>query len=200
MTDLIIYEPFKYNLTLQRYVQRYATFRKEEALCTIEKCATLVEAEQNLTAPELEEFCRRIELRRNSSTFRKYRTIGEAADRMRPHADKLPDNWTTLYELAKMRLDRFDRLITSGKLHPSTTAEELKEAAFTPVQPEKNFVLRVDVTAVSECQQFELYQGLNELAEKCGATVTGWPNELIRKFEARAHAAISASRYEGAFS
>ena len=200
MTDLIIREPFQYNSKLLEYVQQYSAFCKEAALHTIEKCVTLVEAQQNLTVAEFEEFCERIKLSPKSSTIRKYRTIGRAADRLKLHADRLPDNWTTLYELAKMRPEQLDRLATSGELHPSMTADDLKAVASKTIQSEKSCYLRLDIGGVGEAQQFDLYQELNQLAGKYGAIVSGWRNELIAEFETKAHLAHSKAEHAGAWS
>jgi hypothetical protein len=63
-----------------------------------------------------------------SSTVRKLIRIGRVSPRLKRHLDRLPNAWTTLYELAKLKSDQFERLLASDALHPLATWEELKVA------------------------------------------------------------------------
>ena len=79
-------------------------------------------------------FCFHVGMERNGSTYRKLIQIAENADRLVPHVLNLPPAWTTLYDLAKLPHQDFDKLVESGIICPSMTAKDV-QAVVPPEKP-----------------------------------------------------------------
>src|SRR5260370_23891350 len=73
-----------------------------------------------------EEFCEKVKCKPSSSTTRKYLKIGTEADWLLPIADRLPADWTTIYEVAGLWQTKAEEIINRGILNPHATAKELK--------------------------------------------------------------------------
>src|ERR1019366_4614715 len=86
---------------------------------------TLVEAEEKLSTAEFKIFCELVGIPKGGPIYKKFTKIGEAATRFKPYMEKLPANWTTLYKLASLPPDKFDRVAQS--LTPFITAREIDE-------------------------------------------------------------------------
>lgn len=110
------------------YVERYRGFAKKTAECVVELAKTLIEAEQTLDASEQREFFRHVSIVKGSSVYKKLHVIGDRHSRFLPYMHKLPGTWTTLYLLARMPHDEFDRLARSHILSPTTTARAITDA------------------------------------------------------------------------
>lgn len=54
--------------------------------------------------------------------------IGQVSPRLKRHLGRLPNAWTTLYELAQLKSDEFETLLASDALHPLATWDDLKAA------------------------------------------------------------------------
>ena len=116
-------------------VSTYLSHRKEEGAHYVKRCQVLVDAEDELPSNVFKEFCMEVDLPRNSSMFRKARTIAQAAPRLLAVADRLPDAKNTLYELAKVDENVFQELIESNE---RITAARVKAAlANNPKKPEQ---------------------------------------------------------------
>lgn len=97
-------------------VERYLTFAIKSAENIIRLAETLVEA-SNLGEPKLLDFCTRVRLKYNGSTYRKQLKIGQEASRFEPFLERMPNNWTTVYKLAKLTKAQFDRVARMSDLH-----------------------------------------------------------------------------------
>jgi hypothetical protein len=168
--------------TLRLFVGEYKSFTKQAAEHLIRKCATVAEAEATLPEETFERFLTAVGLDKKSSTFRKYRKIGDEADRLLAVADRLPDNWTTLYTLAKLEKQEFDTLVTSNSLHPGITASGLSSISSSG-PTEERCVFRIDATPLPDCQRAGMFHDLEDMAEKYGVVVTGLPDELAASLD-----------------
>src|SRR3954452_21646738 len=106
---------------------RYKAAAKKSCGATIEMAETIVKAVHELKGRPLAMFYDAIGLNPNGSTRSKLIKIGRTSARFRRHLDRLPNAWTTLYELAQLKSDQFERLLASEALHPMATWEELKK-------------------------------------------------------------------------
>ena len=167
--------------TLRLFVGEYKSFTKQAAEHLIRKCAIVAEAETTLTGDAFDRFCTEVGLDIKSSTFRKYRKIGEQADRLLAVADRLPDNWTTLYTLAKLEKEEFDDLVTSEVLQPGITASELVGGG--SASTEERCVFRIDATQLPDGQRAEVFHELEDVAGRYGVTVSGLPDELAASLD-----------------
>jgi hypothetical protein len=52
--------------------------------------------------------------------------IGESAERFRPYLDRLPNSWTTLYEITQLDESLFDRAIEEGAINIKMLGKEVK--------------------------------------------------------------------------
>jgi hypothetical protein len=107
------------------YVDRYRGFARQTADGIIGLAMTLVEAEEKLSTAEFKIFCELVGIPKGGPVYKKFTKIGEAATRFEPYMEKLPSNWTTVYKLAALPPDKFDRVAQS--LTPFITAREIDE-------------------------------------------------------------------------
>ncbi len=71
----------------------------------------------------------------NLLTMKKFLRIGESAERFRPYLDRLPNSWTTLYEITQLDESLFERAIEEGAINIKMLGKEvknLKEAHLPP--------------------------------------------------------------------
>src|SRR5262249_3589166 len=113
---------------LSELIKQYLSFGKMSAENFIKKCETLVEVEK-LSDADRRGFCTvvKLEYSGSKSTYRKLLKIGQEASRFEPFLDRLPNNWTTLYPLAELDRDKFDRVTQDPRFGPMMTGEELKK-------------------------------------------------------------------------
>lgn len=115
------------------YVLKYKSIARKTAEHIIALASTLVEARQELNQAEFEGFCHEVGLVVQSATFRKLTKIGENSSRFVPYMHKIPNAWTTIYELAKLEPEKFDKVASSGVLSTFMSANEL----FAEIEPSK---------------------------------------------------------------
>ncbi len=161
-----------------QFVEQFEGFRKACAESIIGQGRVVAKASEKLTEAGLTAFCERANLPKNSSTFRKYRAIGENAERLLPVAHKLPNNWTTVHKLSTLRPEVFEFLLNEDRIHPLVTANEIR-AALSNARPHvEKCVFRVDATALTAEKRGSCYSAIKKLADQFGVTITG-PNDLI---------------------
>ena len=83
----------------------------------------------NLNEYDLNYFCMNVGINQKSSTFRKYKAIGENADRFRECMDKLPSAFSVLYELATLEADLFERIVINGDFGKNLTLKQVRQLA-----------------------------------------------------------------------
>lgn len=113
--------------SVQDYVDRYKGFSRDVAQNVISLAKTLVDAEEKLTPPDFEAFCVGVDIEKGGSQHKKLRTIGKNAWRFQQHLDRLPNNWTTIYMLAKISIDKFDDLVGEGIISPRMKARQIED-------------------------------------------------------------------------
>lgn len=106
-----------------KYIERYRSFARQTAESIINLGLTLIEAEEKLNPVDFKIFCDEISVPKGESVYKKLRVIGGAASRLKVCADRLPNTWTTIYKIAQVAPDQFERLADS--LNPFITAKEL---------------------------------------------------------------------------
>jgi len=107
-----------------KYVERYQSFAKQTANSIVQLGLTIIEAQDKLNPVDFELFCGEIGVPNGGPVYKKLRVIGINASRFSPYASKLPNTWTTLYKLASIQPDQFDRV--AGNLNPFITAKEIE--------------------------------------------------------------------------
>ena len=82
-----------------------------------------------LNEHDLKYFCMNVGIDEKGSTFRKYKAIGENADRFREHLDKLPSAFSTLYEIATLDAITFEKIFINGENCQGLTLQQVKQLA-----------------------------------------------------------------------
>lgn len=113
---------------LNMLVENYKAFSKGSSENILGLAETVRQAEEELSEKNCKEFFSRIGLDADSSTVRKLRKIAECGTRFQPVVDQIPNNWTTLYALAKLPEEHFGELVQHKILHPFVTMKAITTA------------------------------------------------------------------------
>jgi hypothetical protein len=108
-------------------VEKFNSFARKTAECVLEMAKVVYEAKK-LNESEFHKFCEIIGMSGSSSTVLKLMKIGEKYEFLIGHAEKLPANWTTVYELSKLTEEKVEELIDRGVLNTSLIASDLNNA------------------------------------------------------------------------
>lgn len=149
-------------------VQQYRHFAKEFAANIVKLAETLVIAKQNLAPVHFDKFCDEVGLHKDGSTYRKLMIIGENASRFEPFYDRLPNAWTTVYKLASIKQNEFDRVTKSDQFSPFMTAKTVTEVlGKTPVSKKASAAaITIDLHDLGAPDQRAVYVELNKLCER----------------------------------
>ena len=138
------------------FIRAYKTFSKAGAESIIDQCETVVKAKDVLSDKPFQLFLLEVDLKENSSTYRKMRKIGLAASRFKAVLDKMPNEWTTLYALAVLDNEVFMGLVNSGVVKRSMTAKSLKEALGKAKIEHEDYKITISLDGCTLGQQYEL--------------------------------------------
>ena len=108
-------------------VEKFNTFARKTAEGVLEMAKVVCEAKK-LKESEFHKFCEIVGMSGSSSTVQKLFKIGEKYEYLIGHAEKLPANWTTIYELSKLTEETIEDLIGRGVISTSLIAADLKAA------------------------------------------------------------------------
>jgi hypothetical protein len=114
-------------------VEKFNTFARKTAEGVLEMSKVICEAKK-LKDSEFYKFCELVGMSGSSSTVQKLIKIGEKYEYFIGNAEKLPANWTTLYELSKLTSEKIEELIDRGVVCTSLIASDLNVALGKPVK------------------------------------------------------------------
>ena len=138
-----------------------------------------------LNVYDLNYFCMNVGISQKSSTFRKYKAIGENADKFRLYMDRLPSAFSTLYEIATLDADTFEEIFINGYNCQGLTLKQIKHLAKknNPV-PTKNNSKTSNPNYVSPASMKKLFKVMNRFPVYIPSTITESKlNEVIKVFE-----------------
>ncbi len=138
-----------------------------------------------LNVYDLNYFCMNVGISQKSSTFRKYKAIGENADKFRLYMDRLPSAFSTLYEIATLDADTFEEIFINGYNCQGLTLKQIKHLAKknNPV-PTKNNSKTSNPNYVSPASMKKLFKVMNRFPVYIPSTLTESKlNEVIKVFE-----------------
>lgn len=156
------------------FARKYLAVGGKSAAAVLELAETVWEAGDQLSPRQLRLFYEKVKLDPKGSTVVKLRAIGENADRFKPHLSSMPNNWTSLYRLARIPMADFAALIESKKLHAASTMNDINEALGKRTGKARkplNLVIGAGVI-VEQSQRAALAQELAALAEKYKAPLS----------------------------
>lgn len=174
---------FQLSPAVEQYVERYRHYAKNTVESILKLSETVLEAEAKLSRLEIMIFCQEVGIEHNGPTFRKLRKIGQQASRFLPVIDRVPNSWTTVYELAKLENDKFATLVDSQALTATATMKELREFIDQgPSKPSDTVTFTLAVKAKNPAQAVEIDRSLGALADRLGSTVRVSNKELLDRF------------------
>lgn len=106
---------------------------------------------------EFEVFCRRIGYEASSSSIKKFKLIGEKYVNLKKCADKLPNNWTSLYEVSQLASEELNNLIEQGLIHENVRGAEIK-ALVKKSKSDSDVLETVDSKIVEEVPNGTIYE------------------------------------------
>jgi hypothetical protein len=109
------------------YVYMFKANMRRTALATLDMCRVVYEAEKSLSDADFHEFCNQINYKSDSSTIRKFSTIGKVYPRFIQYAEQLPAAWTSIYALTQIAADDFELCIKGGYQLNKLTGGEIGE-------------------------------------------------------------------------
>ena len=164
---------------VMHYVSLYRTLVRNTAENIIRLGQTVMDASIKLTGSQLDQFLVHVGIDKNGSTYRKLRIIGEQADRFLNVLDHLPNNWTTVYALAKMDRSDFDRLVEVKALSPMSTMGMIKSSLEPKKEKANQLTLSISIPSETPEHAFQLEQEVKALVEEFGGRMR-WSNEEMR--------------------
>jgi hypothetical protein len=110
----------------EQFVQDFHSCAKKTAQATLEMCKVVYDAKYALTKDNFDSFCREIGQKSSDPTIRKYIAIGEKYDDFINYADRIPNAWTTIYNLTLIDSNTFLALVTANENFATMTAKKIK--------------------------------------------------------------------------
>jgi hypothetical protein len=107
-------------------------------------------------------FCLKVGIDQKSSTFRKYKAIGENASKFRESIKKLPSAFSTLYEIATFDAYQFERIIINSENTEGLTLKQVKQLANRTTVPSKNSSNTQSPTYINPVSLAKLIKKINK--------------------------------------
>ena len=138
-----------------------------------------------LNVYDLNYFCMNVGINQKSSTFRKYKAIGENADKFRQYMDKLPSAFSTLYEIATLDSDTFEGIFIHGNNCKGLTLKQIRQLANKSSSvPTKNNSKISNSNTVSQASIRNLINVMNRFSIYIPSSLTeSQMNEVIEIFD-----------------
>jgi hypothetical protein len=150
-----------------KLVEQYKLFARKTAENIIGLAETLVIAEDQLAPFDFRRFCRDVGLEHDGSTFRKLKAIGEKVSRFEPFVERMPNTWTTVYKLASLKDNEFDRVTKSELFTPFMTATDVNLIVGAPKQKSGHQRdLIIDLSGLDQSVKIDLYRKVMALEEQ----------------------------------
>ena len=168
-------------------VKRYRTFAKQTAENIIKLAETLVEAKDKLSKDDLQKFCGEVGLQHDGSTYRKLLKIGMEVSRFEPFVAQMPNNWTTVYKLAKLEKDKFDVVANDSRFTPMMTASEVDAivGGSATRKNENSRHLMIDSSGFDRLKMIAVCKEVETLQKRFGFKLTV-ANRIQREIQPRA--------------
>lgn len=117
---------------------------------------------KELTDDDLKYFCTAVNLDIKSSTFRKYKAIGQNANRFREVMDKLPATFSVLYEMATLSGDDFERLVMNKSYTKAITLDHFKKMMHKSVVLARNKMINKPAVYFSPSSMYKAIKEINK--------------------------------------
>jgi hypothetical protein len=151
---------------VKAFVSEYKAYAKKCAENILALARIIMRVEGELGGLYRPDFYAEVGLNHDPSKLTKLKKIGENLTRFQPYLERLPNSWTTLYELARLNDEDFRRVAESGLMHPLATMKEIDTAlGRSAAKGTPQFRVYVDLSLIgSRSRQAEFVQKLHLLA------------------------------------
>lgn len=156
-------------------VERYNTFLAKTIENILELGKVVYEADEYLSGAERKIFCTQTNLEETGSTYRKLKQIGMKYEKLAPHKAYLPNNWTTVYQLARLNQDEFDTLVQTNSLNPYATMKEISAQLTKKVDkqtPENVMTFQIILDEKDKAKLFQTEQEIRDMVSRLGIRYT----------------------------
>jgi hypothetical protein len=117
-------------------VEKFQSYARKTAESILEMAKVVIEAKK-LDSEGFGSFCNEIGFNPKSSTIRKFIQIGDKYELLISRSNKLPTNWTTIYEISKLTSDQIIELIENGKINQVVLGSTIKQLNNTKTDKEE---------------------------------------------------------------
>lgn len=108
------------------YITSFKTAFSKTAKSILDIGRVVVEAKNKLSKDQYKVFAFQIGFETTSPTLLKLIKIGERYDDLIVKVDLLPANWTTLYDIAQLPAEQFEKCVDDGLIQPNVLGKEIK--------------------------------------------------------------------------
>lgn len=120
-------------VTINEYTRQFNEFRNKTAMNFIAMGRIVCAAKSTLSKIQFDQFCKAIGYESKSSSIRKFEQIGNQADLLSRFIEKLPNMWTSLYQLVLL-----DPVILKSVLEDGTVTPDISGASIRRLVAEHN--------------------------------------------------------------
>jgi hypothetical protein len=109
---------------------RESTKNSVEHILNMSKCVYEMKIKKDygeLNDYDMNYFCMSVGFKEDSSTFRKFKLMGERYQQFKKYMDKLPSSYTVLYEITTLDPDKFEELMKDGSIYNYITLKDVKK-------------------------------------------------------------------------
>jgi hypothetical protein len=118
---------------IEKYSKQFLSLAKASTENTVAMCEVLHKAklefkEKHNDKQLFQALCKHVGYTKgaNDPTIKKFLRIGECAERFKPYLDRLPNSWTTLYEITQLDTELFDHAIENGAINIKMIGKEVR--------------------------------------------------------------------------
>lgn len=168
----VISSKCKNMILMDKLINEYQSSTKSAVENILKMCKAVKEIDVNKNKKLINNFdvmyfCANVNLDPKSSTYRKYRKIGEYADKFQQYIDCLPSAYTVLFQITTLEPDKFDELIKSNQITPSLSLEQLKKITSPQMANQQsgdaNFKIVFNTKKISDESRKFLVETLNAM-------------------------------------
>ena len=134
---------------------------------------------------DLNYFCMNVGINQKSSNFRKYKAIGENADKFRQYMDKMPSAFSVLYEIATLDSETFERIFVDNNFGKNLTLKQVRQLANKSSSvPSKNVSMSNLPTYVHPAQVAKVLKKINRFVIYISSTAKESElNSIVKIFD-----------------
>lgn len=133
---------------LTPFVNRFITAYKKSAKNVIELATVIGETYATLNDDQFKDFCKKIGYTTRSAYVSKMKTIYSNLGRFKDVMQDLPGNYTTIYDLGRMPLADFEKLVADGGIKLTMKAPKVAKEV-TPKKPASDCVVKITWSTMS---------------------------------------------------